>query len=253
MNLKSSLVRFLYPTNSIRRVIWGLNKGARFIVRPGMGATYALGLDHLNLQFLNAHMHSGMTVYDIGANCGQMTLFFSQKVGKGGSVLSFEPVPDNVSCLQKNVALNDHRNVKVFSAAVSADNEPKHFCYDMAHHTMGTLEESMITPGTWEETIEVSCLALDTLISDGERAPQLIKIDVEGAGLEVIKGALQLIQIHRPAIYFEIHAAHDQAPELQAISMLKEKFGYLISGIDSILQDPPTAMWGGALWCDPGK
>jgi FkbM family methyltransferase len=250
MSCKSLLARWLYPVSSIRTVYRGPIKGMRFMVVPGMGLTYAMGQDHWNFRFFKSRLLHEMTVYDIGANNGQMALFFSRAVGAKGQVLSFEPVPGNVVTLERNLALNDCKNVKVFAAAVSADEVPKKFCFDMEHHTMGTLEDSMIKPGTWEQTIEVPSVSLDALLARGEKPPQVMKIDVEGAGYEVIKGALNLIKLHRPAIYFELHAAHDSAPELEAVRLLQKDFGYTVTNLDGTPQIDLRAMWGGAVWCE---
>ncbi len=80
-----------------------------------------------------------------------------------------------------------------------------------------------------------------------------MKIDVEGAGLEVIQGALTLIREHRPGIYFELHAADQEAPELKALSLLRDEFGYEIRDLNGTLQDKLGPQWGAAVWCEPKR
>ena len=194
-----------------------------------------------------------MTIYDIGANCGQMALYFSEMVGKEGKVFSFEPVPSNAEALRKNLGLNDLTNVKLIEAAVSSDSETKVFCFDQDHHTMGTIQTAMVRQDTWSTTFEVACVRLDDLLSEGKiTPPQLIKIDVEGAGLGVVEGALNLIQTYRPSIYFEIHAVDHNAPELQALLRLKKEFGYRIQNLSGTSIDKLGPVWGEAVWCTPG-
>lgn len=73
------IARWLYPYGAVRRVVRGPVRGMRFIVEPGMGVSYAMGSGAYNFGFLASRCRRGMTVYDIGANRGQMALFFRGK------------------------------------------------------------------------------------------------------------------------------------------------------------------------------
>lgn len=245
-----SVIRTLYPQHAIRSVIRGHHRGVRYHVQDGMGLTYALGLDHWNFHFLTPTIHPGMTVYDLGANRGQMALFFSTLVGPTGKVLAFEPVPENVNWLRKNLTLNDMSNVEVFPVAAAADDQPKRFCLDAGRHTMGTLEQNTGNDTWWNQVLEVKCLTLDSLLPS-HPPPDFLKIDVEGGGGDIIQGALQLLEKHRPYIYFEIHAGQPDAPELNALRLLKERFGYQITRIDLPGNDPFVPAWGMPVWCEP--
>lgn len=251
MNLKSFIARWFYPLGAIRRVLRGPLRDTRYVVISGMGATYALGQDHWNFSFLQRHLRAGMTIYDIGANCGQMALFFAHEVGGNGKVLSFEPVPQNFAILQQNLKLNQLTQVLPFQTAIGDDCLQKKFCFDSARHTMGTFTDAMVKLSTWEQTIEVPCITLDHLIAQGHPVPDLLKIDVEGAGGAVIQGAGHLIETRRPAIYFELHAADEQAGELKALTMLQDRWGYRISDIQGNLHEPLGPAWGAAIWCEP--
>jgi FkbM family methyltransferase len=223
------------------------------VVLPGMAATYALGVDSMHCRFLAERLHAGDVVYDIGGNCGQMALFFSRQVGDTGKVCSFEPVPQNAATLRRNLALNACGNVEVIEAAVAADSEPRTFCFDTAHHTMGTLQGAMVKLDSWDTSFQVACVTLDGFLEQGGKPPQVLKIDVEGSGLGVIEGAVNLIEQHRPAIYFELHAADEKAPELLAVQILRERWGYRVNDLNGTLQDTLNPMWGGAVWCEPGS
>lgn len=253
MNPAQIIARKLYPHGALRSVVRGPMRGTRFVVVPGMAATYALGVDSMNWRFLAERVHVGDVVYDIGGNCGQMALFFSRQVGLKGRVYTFEPVPQNVAVLRRNLALNACGNVDVIEAAVAEYAELRTFCFDAEHHTMGTLEGAMVKLDAWETTLQVACVTLDGLIEVGARPPQVLKIDVEGSGLGVIEGAVNLIEQHRPAIYFELHAADENAPELQAVQMLRERWGYRVTDLNGTVQDILIPMWGGAVWCEPGS
>ncbi len=75
------LARGFYPYGSVRRVMCGPVRGMRFVVGPGIGISYAMGLGTYHFDFLRSRCRPGMTVYDIGANRGQMALFFARQVG----------------------------------------------------------------------------------------------------------------------------------------------------------------------------
>ncbi len=254
MTWAKKIARRLYPHGSSRKVLRGPLKGTYFVVVDGMGVTYALGQDYWNFSFFLRRIARQMTIYDIGANCGQMALFFSRQVGPGGRVFSFEPVPSNAATLRQNLSMNECDNVEVIEAAVAADAQTRTFCFDTAHHTMGTLQGAMVKLDQWDTTFDVQCITLDSMIESGKAPPpQVMKIDVEGAGLDVIQGALTLIQTHRPGIYFELHAADSEAPELRALRLLRDEFGYEIRDLNGTLHDNLGPQWGAAVWCEPRR
>lgn len=250
VSLLHSVVRKLYPHGAVRRVLRGPLRGWLFEVVPGMGLTYALGLDHLNFKFLSQRLSRGLTVYDIGANSGQMSLFFAARVAPSGRVLAFEPVPENLTRLRRNLALNEVTSVKVFEVAVAEDAQPRRFNFNPAQHTTGGLSESRAHAAVLAEESEVACLCLDDLQATGEAAPDLIKIDVEGGGLGVIRGGKKLLSKYRPKLFFEIHAAGMDAPELEALRMLKSELGYRWFNLrgEELVELAP--MWGEPVWCE---
>ena len=69
-------------------------------------------------QAIIEHVNPGMTVYDVGANIGYMSLLLSKTVGAAGRVYSFEVFPENVDRLQKNMRLNNFTsNVEIVPKA----------------------------------------------------------------------------------------------------------------------------------------
>ena len=250
MNLPNFLIRRLYPHGSVRRVLRGPLRGWRFEVVSGMGLTYALGFDHLNFRFLAERLRPEQVVYDIGANCGQMSLFFAARTAPGGHVLAFEPMPENVARLRRNLAFNGVASVKVIEAAVAEDDRPRRFNFNPGQHTTGGLSESRAHAPESVEEHEVKCLRLDDLLAAGEFPPDLIKIDVEGGGLGVILGATQLLSQHRPGIFFEIHAATSEAPELEGLRILKREYGYRWFDLQGKELQELTPLWGEPVWCE---
>ncbi|MBN8420536.1 MAG: FkbM family methyltransferase [Verrucomicrobia bacterium] len=251
MKLSHVLARMFYPYGKSRTVVRGPLKGFKFVVTPGMGVTYAFGSDSINWRFLASCVNPGDVVYDVGGNCGQMALYFSAWSGLAGAVYTFEPAFHNLEILRKNVQLNQMHNVEIVAAAVAADSQSHIFCFDPVCHTMGTLRDAMVRSEAGTTTFEVPCVTLDEFLASGKRPPEVIKIDVEGSGLGVIEGACKLIETHLPKIYFELHAADENARELQAVRMLRDRWGYRLFDLKGIEQKNPAPMWGDALWCVP--
>lgn len=253
MSLKHKLVRLLYPHGSERTVRRGPITGARFVVSPGMGATYAWGVDAMNQSFLAEKIKPGSVVYDVGANRGQMALYFSRLVGPSGKVFSFEPAPDNFALLEKNLRLNaSAANVKSFKLALAADNRPREFTFHETDHTQGTFSDRVTLLESWDTLIKVKvqCETIDNLIEAGMPKPDLLKIDVEGTGGEVLQGAAKTLVDHHPAIYMEIHATSPEAPEWVILQRLQSEFGYKAHDIGGFLQSNSFPIWGAAVWCE---
>lgn len=131
-------------------------------------------------------------VYDIGANVGFYTLLSSLLVGPNGNVIAFEPVPRNLIYLRKPVEMNSCFNVMILPYAVS-DNAGKAF-FDCANNpSMGHL----CTKGD----ITVRTVLIDKLIeSEKLFPPDVMKIDVEGAELSVLRGSHHVIKGKMPHI-----------------------------------------------------
>lgn len=246
IHLKQRLVRFLYPYGAVRRVLRGPVKGFRYVVAPGMGLTYALGVDSWNWRFLLRHVLPGMTIYDIGANRGQMTLFFAHLVGSSGTVISYEPEPDVYSTLMRNIELNSLRNVTAFQSALADADGVGSFAYSECHSTQGKLlnvEKTYEIPEAFLHDVMVT--RLDSVVSEGVPPPQLIKIDVEGGAALLLRGAVEVLEKHSPKIYVELHGSEEQAGIRDELLTR----GYVAETIDGINVPDPTDGWYSPLWC----
>jgi FkbM family methyltransferase len=146
------------------------------------------------------------------------TLAAARRCGEHGRVVAFEPVSKNAAMLRRHLALNDVTNVTVIEAAVS----------DRA----GTLRMS---PGdslsefhvdaAGELTVPAVTLDESCARAAGLPPPAVIKIDVEGAEIEVLRGAARLIASARPRIYL---AVHGEAPARTCREIL-EAAGYTLT------------------------
>ena len=112
--------------------------------------------------------------------------------------MAFEPVPSNLVFLRRHVVLNRLKNVVVVPAAVASYDGVARFSSNESS-SVGQLDEA--------GTIEVEQVTSDRFLgSSGERPPNVIKIDVEGAELLVLKGARDSLASHRPIIFLATHS-----------------------------------------------
>jgi FkbM family methyltransferase len=152
----------------------------------------------------------GSLVVEVGANIGAHTVELSRLAGRDGEVHAFEPQRIIFQALCANLALNQCTNVFASQAAVGErvgsisvpSLEPS------VRYNFGGVSLRGVTHG---ETVPL--ITLDSLDLP---ACQLLKVDVEGMEVEVLNGAGQLIQTHRPIMYVE-NDRLDRSEELLGI------------------------------------
>lgn len=133
--------------------------------------------------FLDA-LKPGMTVFDIGANVGYYTILASRKVGKNGKVFAFEPDPQNLKLLYKNLALNNCQNVQVIPRALTSKVGEGFLSQDLANPGESTLANKSGT-----KPVKVKTTTLDRFIKQNEiKKVDLVKIDIEGAEIDALEG-----------------------------------------------------------------
>jgi len=162
---------------------------------------YVSGAYEADMQHaLVRHLRPGMVFYDVGANAGFFTLLGACLVGNAGHVVSFEPHPTTARLLKKQVSANGIENVSVVKAAVT-----KHVGVAQFSDDRPSVMNSLVAPGQSERMVEVKTTTLDW---EAKRypPPDLIKIDVEGAEIDVLQGAVELIKRNRPILLVEIHS-----------------------------------------------
>ena len=131
---------------------------------------------------------------DVGAHIGYHTLNAARSVAPGGRVYAFEPIPSTAEILNKNVEVNGYSAiVQVVQKAVSDSSGRMEIYYRDARLTgMATL----ISPrylGRAFSTLSVETTSLDAFFSRiGWPSVDLVKIDVEGAEVRVLKGMSEL-------------------------------------------------------------
>jgi FkbM family methyltransferase len=243
------VARALFPFGSERRVLRGPLRGVRFVVAPGMGATYALGDASYGAQLWAKRITPGMVVYDIGANCGQAAFVFAMLVGPNGAVYSFEPWPRAFQLLTRSLLLNPDMRGRLHprQCAVAAAAGRAEFLIDESMPTQGKLsavEHTYRTPNP--RSLEVDTVSIDDVVAEPKiRPPELMKIDVEGAAGAVLRGARTTLARHKPVVYIELHGPEEQI----AVREYLQGTGYRLWREDGTEVLDPVSRWESPLWC----
>jgi FkbM family methyltransferase len=152
----------------------------------------------------------GDIVVDIGAHIGLYTIIASKRVGTNGKVVAIEADPGNFEMLNRNIKLNRLTNVIPLNYAVYS-KETKVKLYLPSGESGFTKYNTIMSDwvNTNDKFVEVSANTLDYLLqSKGIKQGEVnwIKIDVEGAEFEVLKGAANVLSKSKDiALLMELH------------------------------------------------
>lgn len=204
----------------------GPAKGIWLELNPRTGESYLRGHAEIEVQeVLAQRLQPGMVFYDLGANIGLFSLLGARAVGAGGHVFSFEPDEDTALRLARNFDRNGFQNVTIVPKGVWSTTSRQWFARADASspdHGTGTFVRTRSDDG-----VSIECIALDDFVQEAP-PPDALKCDVEGAELQVLRGAEHMIRAHHPLILCETHGeANDHACR----EMLPE-FGYNLSAVD---------------------
>lgn len=200
--LKAFIYRLLDATTShagIKRMICG--ESLRFPVR--WSRYYESDYEPETFRFFRKNLKPGDTVLDIGAHIGLFSVVTSRLVGETGKVYAFEPTPFTRGVLSEVVKLNgcDH-NVEIRPEAVSDKKGTAHF-FDTGTEVSNA--NSLVETDRSKEKIEVPMISVDQFASEMGLTVNCLKIDVEGAELDLLKGARKVLTEQRPVARLGLH------------------------------------------------
>lgn len=137
------------------------------------------------------------TVIDVGANVGQFAVACSRWF-PSAEIFAFEPNPQCAARLTSN--LRGVRKVSIFPVALGNEEGIAKFHVNAHTHSssvlpLGERHCSAFPEATETETIEVKINRLDALLSESQmQGPVLLKLDVQGYEVEVLKGAQAVLR-----------------------------------------------------------
>jgi FkbM family methyltransferase len=151
----------------------------------------------------------GDIVVDVGAHIGKYTIIASKMVGSKGKVIAIEAHPVNYDILKQNIFLNKLSNVIALNYAVHS-METLVKLYEPGQEEGFTIYNTIMTDRTSlnnQKYIEIKANTLDSLLlENGIKEVNWIKIDVEGAEFEVLKGATNILSSSKDiSLLIEIH------------------------------------------------
>lgn len=219
-----------------------LRRGA-LQVRGGMGARLWLSARHVEpwsaqaygtlsgdhepmvSEALRRTLPDGGVFMDVGANTGFTSMLAARVVGSRGTVVAIDPQAECAAAVRAHAALNGFSHVRVIEAA--------------AARVSGEAEIIVVSDSLWtrlasvgEHDLEsrrymVRTVSLDELVSSGEApAPDVVKIDVEGAELDVLAGMTELLRTTRPVVICEMHGKNAE------FAAAMREHGYDVSNLD---------------------
>lgn len=140
-------------------------------------------------RFVNCFLKKGMTVMDIGAHHGFYTILCSKKVGETGRVIAFEPSPGEQRKLLFHLKMNHCKNVKIEPYALARQSgKATLFVINGRDTAFNSLRPPAVSKPIKEITVRTMSLE-DYLKKEDIPEVNFLKIDAEGAELEILKGA----------------------------------------------------------------
>lgn len=152
--------------------------------------------------------------YDVGGFHGYHTILGTL----GEKVYTFEPDPENLEVLKENIDLNSEQEIELIEKPLWSEET------NLKMHS-GLEGKSTIDA---EGNIEQKTTTVDNMVELGASAPDVIKIDVEGAEYQVLKGTEEILEKHRPIIVLEAHIGE----RLQELGGSMEKIESLLEEND---------------------
>lgn len=196
-----ALLRAVYQDKGLARSFHG---EPPLFLRPECRA-YSEEGDEASSEALKRLAQKGGVVLDVGANVGVYSMLCARWAGPEGRVFAFEPAPATLVLLRDHLQMNGlTERVEVVPQAASDEvGEAVFYTHDFSG-------ENSLSAGFAERvpeaaTVRVPMTTLDAFCQAHEIAPTLIKIDVEGYELQVLRGARETIRRYQPALLVEMH------------------------------------------------
>jgi len=198
---------------------------------------YWLGTYEPELQAaLHALIRPGVTIYDVGANIGYVSLLLAKAAGAEGRVYAFEALPDNVARLRADLALNAvGARVTVVPGAVTQASGPVRFYV----HASGGMGKAAGSAGRADEAyraeISVPGICLDEFVyAGGNPPPQVVKMDIEGGEVMALPGMRRVLAEARPLMLMELHGPESARATWEALTAAAYRICWMKPGCPPI-------------------
>ena len=164
---------------------------------------YESGYERSTFDFLRANCAPGSTALDIGAHIGLFSVVMARLVGPTGRVFGFEPTPFTRKVLEQTVRLNGCEGiVSIRDEAVSKTSGTTTF-YDTDDPISNA--NSLVQTERSRTALAVKMVSIDDFVREHCGKIGCIKLDVEGAELQALRGAARTFAESRPVLHLSLH------------------------------------------------
>ena len=174
-------------------ILHGPAQGMKWILGSTEPNYWLRAYEQEKVDRLLTYLRPSSVFYDIGANVGYYSLVAARKCQ---SIFAFEPLPANFDYLKRHIAINQLQNCTPIEAAVT-DHEGIVSFSEGNSTCEGAIREA--------GALLVRAVRLDAFIERAP-APDVMKIDVEGAELGALRGAKRLLTEHHPVVFLATHS-----------------------------------------------
>lgn len=195
-------------------------------------AIYIGSYDEKEMDFLTKFIPENSVIADIGANIGYYTLLFLNN--KRNKVYSFEPSAREFQLLKKNILANGISNQCVLEQLI-VSNSMTDKTLHLSDLNFGTNTLYPSQDNVYSKSITVKSTTLDDYADNKGIKFNFIKLDVEGAELEVLEGAKNVLLESKPHIFIEVWGSHKKnfSPENDKVTLYLHNLGYLFYTINN--------------------
>ncbi|QLH04009.1 hypothetical protein C5F49_00730 [Nitrosopumilus oxyclinae] len=176
---------------------------------PGISTELSIFKCHepINTQIISRILKKGMTCLDIGGNIGYYVLLERKLVGDEGKIIVFEPLPRNYQYLEKNIRLQNVKNISAYNFACGDKEGKATFFINKKSNGCKVIAEGVSPPDPSLGTLtEVPIKILDPFIEELKlEQVDFIRMDSEGYELHILKGLRRTLQKFKPIISIELH------------------------------------------------
>ena len=188
-----------------------------------LGHVYYFGFRDRSFEALLEHLPGNATVLDIGTNLGHTLLTFASRLDRG-TVIGFEPDPINFANCKANVELNSFTNITLLNFGLGKAEGVLPMEVRIELNRGGNRINANAA-----NTVNVPIRRLDSVVNEvGLAQIDVVKIDVEGFELNVLKGGVECLRKFKPVLFIELddNNLRDQGDSALDVIEFLEGLGY---------------------------